>query len=103
MSGGGVCLYMCSSINFLPWLGLSVVQLENVCTEIRKLSSQPFIIATWCRPPYSTIDKFDQFETLLGKIDAENMEYQILGNINCNGRVSSLDHETKVLTGITEL
>ena len=31
------------------------------------------------------------------------MEYHILGDINCNVGASTLDHETKVLTAITEL
>ena len=39
----------------------------------------------------------------LSLFDAENMEYHILGNINCNVGAHTLDQETKVLTGITEL
>lgn len=39
----------------------------------------------------------------LSLFDAENLEYHILGNIGCNVGAHTLDHETKVFTGITEL
>ena len=35
---------------------LNVPNLENLCIEIRKPNSKPFLIATWYRPPCSSID-----------------------------------------------
>ena len=39
---------------------------------------------TWYRPPNSTVDKFRLFETLVGRIDVEGVEFYILGDMNCN-------------------
>ena len=101
---GGVCFYVRSVINVLPRPDLSHDELENLCIEIRKPNSRPFLVATtWYRPPDSTVDKFDFFETFIGKLDAENVEYHLLGDLNCNIGASVLDHSTRVLTGITNL
>ena len=82
---------------------MSLDLLENLCIEIRKPNSSPFLIATWYRPPDSTVDKFDLFEMLVGKLDAVNVQYHLLGDVNCNVRAPVLHHPTKVLTGIAEL
>ena len=63
--GGGVCFYVKSSINFTIF----------PCLEIQKPRSKPFVVATWYRPPDSPIGIFSPFETLLGKLDSENIEY----------------------------
>ena len=99
---GGVCFYVRSSVNFLLRPDLSVSDLENLCIEIRKPNSKPFLVATWYRSPESTVDKFDLFETI-DKIDAENIEYYLLGDLNCNVTATIPDHSTRVLTNLTEL
>ena len=78
-------------------------QLENLCIEIRKPKSKPFLVATWYRTPDSTVEKFDDFKNLLEKFDSENLDYYLLGDVNCNVGASVLDHPTNVLTGITDL
>ena len=100
---GGVCFYVRSSINFTLRSDLSREQLENLCIEIHKPNSKPFLIVTWYRPPDSTVDKFDIFETLIGKLDSENIEYHLLGDLNCNVSAPVFDHSTRVLTEITDL
>ena len=64
---GGVSFYVRSSINFSLRTDLSIDQLENLSIEVRKPNSKPFLVTTWYRPPDSIVDKFDFFETLLGK------------------------------------
>ena len=62
---GGVCFYVRSVINVLPRPDLSHDELENLCIEIRKPNSRPFLVATtWYRPPDSTVDKFDFFRNI---------------------------------------
>ena len=56
--GGGVGFYIKTSTNFAVHSDLYVSNLENLCIEIRKPNSRPFLIATWYRPPCSTIDLF---------------------------------------------
>jgi len=36
-------------------------------------------------------------------MDAENVEYYLLGDLNCNVGEPVCDHRTRVLTGITDL
>ena len=85
--GGGVCFYVRCNINFLPRFDMSIDQLENLCIEIRKPRSKPFLVTTWYRPPDSPVDKFNYFETLVavvGRLDAERTA--ILNcRVNCNG------------------
>jgi hypothetical protein len=49
---------------------------------------------TWYRPPDSTVDKFRLF--LVGRIDAECVEFYIMGDMNCNVAASKLDHNSIV-------
>lgn len=102
-SGGGVCFYIRSSINYSVRLDLSLDQLENLCIEIRKPRSKPFLVVTWYRPPGSTVDKFNYFETLVGRLDAEGAEFYVMGDLNCNLSASQLDHNSCLLTNITNL
>ena len=102
-SRGGVCFYVRDNLNFSLRRDLSVDHLENLCIEIRKPSCKPFLLVTWYRPPSYTVDKFDLFETLVGKLDAENVEYWLLGDLSCNLGAPILDHKSKTLSGIADL
>ena len=75
---GGVCFYVRSSVNFIQRNDMSVDDLENLCIQIQKPNSKPFLVATWYRPPNSSVDKFDCFETFIDMLDAENAEYYLL-------------------------
>ena len=46
--------------------------------------STGFVVDTWYRPPGSPIELFNEFEKLIDKIDAENKELYLLGDVNCN-------------------
>jgi hypothetical protein len=100
---GSVCFYLRSSIKFSPRLDLSSHQLENLSIEIRKPSSKPFIVSTWYRPPDLTNDKFSYFESFIGRLDSENVEYCLLGDLNCDLVASVLDHNSRSLTDIADL
>ena len=102
-SRGGVCFYVRDNLNFSLRRDLSVDHLGNLCIEICKPCCNPFLVVTWYRPPSSTVDKFDLFETLVGKLDAENAEYWLLGDLNCNLGAPILDHKSKILSGIADL
>ena len=52
--------------------------------EVHKLSTKPFIITTWNRPPNSSVDLFSHLDILLRKLDTENIEHYLMGDINCN-------------------
>ena len=54
-----------STIHFSVRTDLSINQLENLCIEIRKPNSKPFIIDNWYRPPNSSIELFSRWKPLL--------------------------------------
>ena len=101
--GGGVCFYVRCNINYSPRLDLSIDQIENLCIEIRKPKCKPFLVATWYRPPDSLISTFNCFETLVGRIDAENIEYYLMGDLNCDLSSKELDHNSTKLMNIADL
>ena len=57
-NGGGVCFYTKTSINFVIRCDLNLNDLENVCLEIQKPGSKPFLVVTWHRPPCSSVELF---------------------------------------------
>ena len=52
--------------------------------RIYQPNSKPFLVATWYRPPNSNVDKFNYFEDFIDMLDAENVEYYPLGDLNCD-------------------
>ena len=81
-----------TNINYTLCSDLNIPELENLCLEIRKPRSRPFLGATCYRPPNSSTEIFSHFESLVGKLDAENAEFYLMGNMNCNLATSHLDH-----------
>ena len=90
--GRGVRFYLKTSINFAVCSNLNVPNLENLCIEIRKPNSKPFLIATWYRPPCSSVDLFLYYESILEKLDSFGLEYYLLGDLNCN--LASLQYDS---------
>ena len=83
-NGGGVCIYLRSSINYKIRDDLVPSELEAVCVEIIKPHSKPFVVTTVYRPPSALSEFFDHFEKLIKGIDNENKEMYILGDLNCD-------------------
>ena len=59
-------------------------RLEVLSIEVRKLSTKPFVITTWYRPPNSSVDLFSHLDLLLTKLGTENIEHYLMGDINCD-------------------
>ena len=96
-NGGGVCIYLRSSINYKIRSDLIPPELEAVCLEITKPQSKPFIVTTIYRPPNANAEFFDHLEKLIKQIDDENKEMYILGDLNCNllGKKISFQYANK--------
>lgn len=82
--GGGVCLYIRNNLNFNLVENLSNDRLELITVEITLPHSRSFLISTWYRPPNSPIEIFQGFEEMIDKIDQTNLEYYLLGDMNCD-------------------
>ena len=63
-NGGGVCIFLHSSINYKIRSDLISNDLEAVCVEITKPHSRPFIVTTVYRQTNATSDFFDHLEKL---------------------------------------
>ena len=101
-SGGGVAFYIRNVIDYKIRSDFSDQHLEFLCIQIQKPKAKPFLLSNWYRPPNSPIELFDKFEVLLGKIEAENIESNILGDINCNTLAISPTNETRHIIELCE-
>jgi len=101
--GGGVYTYVQSNMNFSVHPVLSDVHLENIWIEISKPRSKLFLIATWYRPPNSSTEIFSHLESFVDKLDAENVEFYLMGDFNCNLASSQPDINTVLLTNIVDI
>ena len=79
--GGGVCIFIKNNLNFRIREDLSKVNLEFLAIEVCKPHSRPFLVATWYRPPNSPLSTFSAFQDAIDMIDAENLEFYLLGDI----------------------
>ena len=77
--------------------------LEKLCLEIHKPNSNSFVIVTWYTPPDSPIGIFSSFESLIGKLDSENVEFFVLGDMNCDMITTRYDNDTSKLRGIADV
>ena len=101
-SGGGVAIYVRNVIDYKVRSDLCDPDLEFLCIHVQKPKAKPFLFSNWYRPPNSPIELFDKFEILLGKIEAQNIESNILGDINCDMLATSPTNETRHLIELRE-
>ena len=71
-------------------------ELECLTLQISNAHSRPFLVSTRYRHPQSPPDIFNSFEQLVGKIDAENSELYLLGDLNCNLLPRTSDHNSAI-------
>ena len=78
-SGGGICFYIRSNIAYFLREDLVMDRLKMLSIDVRKLSTKPFVITTWYRPPNSSADLSSHLDILLRKLDTENIEHYLMG------------------------
>ena len=102
-NGGGVCLYIRSSINFKTRSSLMSDIYEAIVVEILKPNSQPFCIVAVYRPPGTEDEFFCYFEDVIKSLDFEKKEIIVIGDMNCNYLAESRNSELINLTEISEV
>ena len=60
-------------------------------------------MSTWYRPPQSSPDLFTVLERVIDKIDAENLELYLLGDLNCDLLPDSVNINSSHLLNITDI
>ena len=101
--GGGVCIYLRTNLNYRIRDDLINDDLECLIVEISKPRSSVFLVGTWYRPPNSPPERFNEFENVIDKIDAESKELYILGDVNCNLLPEASAHISSHLTDIFDI
>ena len=96
-------MYLRTNLNYRIRNDLSNDMLECLTIEITNPRSKGFLVSTWYRPPSSPIDLFNEFEKVIDKIDAENKELFLLGDLNCDFLPSSITHSTYALKNIFDI
>ena len=81
---GGVCIYVRVNLNYIIPDDLGPDSLDCLIIELTNPQSKPFLVGTWYRPPDSLASKFIDFEDIIAKIDSENRELFLLGDINAD-------------------
>ena len=84
LNGKLLHFYIRSNISYSVRTDLDSQLLEIISIEIRKHNSKPFVITSWYRPPNSPHELFTHVNTLLGKLDSENIEHFLMGDLNCD-------------------
>ena len=94
--GGGVAVYISSSIPFQRRMDLEQEDIECIWIEILFPKTKGFLVGIIYRPPDSSkhlCPNFNyKFESMLSTVSAENKECILSGDINCNYLVPS-DHK----------
>ena len=92
-----------NSFNFVIRRDLNMNDLENLCLEIQKPCSKPFLLVSWYRPPCSSAELFSHYETLIAKLDSLDLEYYLMGDFNCNMASAHFDSNTRLLCEISDI
>jgi exonuclease III len=101
--GGGVLLYIRNTINYKLRNELMIESLEMVTVEVMKPKAKSFLVNAWYRPPSSKAELFDDYENVLEKIDAENVEVICIGDFNCDWSKQGMQSHTDKLKDMIEL
>jgi hypothetical protein len=73
--GGGVAIYIRTSINFIIRDDLTDDNLETITLEISKPKAKPCLINSWYKPPNTTLEIFNAFEDLITRMDSRKSFY----------------------------
>ncbi len=101
--GGGVAMYIDNNSDFTYKLrtDLMPTELEMIVVEMLCSKSKPFVVISWYRPE-SEIKLFDHFQSILEKIEAENKDVVVIGDVNCDLLTDNPSCYTKKMKEITD-
>ena len=101
-SGGGVCIYLRSNINYRLRADLNNEPFEILSIDIFKPNSVPFNITALYRPPSCNVGFFSSLEKIVQTLDVESKEFILLGDLNCNYITENYDNQLNHLKQISE-
>ena len=101
-NGGGVIIYVHSSLNHVVLEEYNNQNLELACIEVKVNKQKPFILLSWYRPPNSCINVFDSIENVLQSVEARYCDYVLVGDLNCDLLHKTPSNNTIRLRNIAE-
>ena len=101
--GGGVCLCIRDMVNFKTRFNLILEGLEAICVQVHNPKSKPFATVGCYRPPNSDNLFLENFESVIAKLDAQDREIFILGDLNCNYLTTNPNSYTTHLKNVSNV
>ena len=101
-NGGGVIIYVHSSLNHVVLEEYHNQNLELACIEVKVNKQKPFILLSWYRPPNSCINVFNSIENVLQSVEARYCDYVLVGDLNCDLLHKTPSNNTIRLRNIAE-
>ena len=95
---GYLQLYIREILLHFQRLDITDLDLEVIGIEVTPKNAKSFVILSWYRPPADNQDgkSFDNLEGILRKLDSEDKEDILIGDMNCDLKSHS-DWNTKRL------
>ena len=100
---GGVCVYIKNSVQFKVRSDKVPDGIEALCIETLNINSRSFYVIGCYRPPSSDVSFFSSLESIILKLDDEDKEILVIGDLNCNMAATTPDFYTKQLNSIIEV
>ena len=97
--GGGVAIYIHQNIQFELKSELMCDELESVSIQVKNGKYKPFILTSIYRPPGKPVSYFNDLGSQFGRLESQNRESIIMGDINCDFNIPS-DNDTRHLRNI---
>ncbi|KAJ8042596.1 hypothetical protein HOLleu_09386 [Holothuria leucospilota] len=101
--GGGVAIYVSSSLSHKLRDDLMDDSVESICVEVKFKATAPILIYSVYRPPNSPVSFFNSFSEMLSKASCEKKEIVTLGDLNCNVDPSVRDANARHLRFIKSI
>ena len=102
--GGGVAMYLKQNSGFCCKLRDDLMhnELESIVIELTHRKSKPFVIMAWYRPPDTNISVFDSVNSVLEKVECENKDVLLIGDVNCDLLTNNPSCYTKKMNEVSE-
>ena len=79
-----------------------LVNLNALSSKLLDPTLDLSFVSTWYKPPNSAQDVYHHFESLVDKVDSEQKDFYLLGDLNCNMLDGSNNHNSSTLTNILD-
>ena len=99
MHGVWVALYIHQDVQFELKEDLMCEELESVTVQIKNGKFKPFFVTSIYKLPGKPVSYFSELESMFGRMESQNKESIIMGDINCEFN-TPLDNNTKHLNNV---